>query len=102
MLIPNLPLDFWNSNARILLKQIWAKKSQNCPFCLKIGTHCVLEELMPNPKLDFWNSNPIIYFDGSLDQKAFRLFSFDTLMLFLGIELILVLCFKIATDSAAF
>ena len=53
VLIPNLDLDFWNSDPII---HFWANlgpKIQSCPFCLKIGAHSILRMLIPNPGLDF-------------------------------------------------
>ena len=33
-------------------------KIQSCPFCLKIGSHSILEVLIPNPGLELRNSDP--------------------------------------------
>ena len=48
-------------------------KSQNCPFCLKIGAHAILEELIPNPDLDFGNSDPTIQFLRKFQPKKHSL-----------------------------
>ena len=67
-----------------------------CPFCLKIGIHGILEELILNPKLDFRNSDPKILFRANLSQKSISCFSlFDTLLLFLDMQLVLVLYYNI-------
>ena len=50
--------------------KIWVKKFKSCLFCLKIGTHDILEVLIPNQHLDFWNSDPKIHFWANLDQKS--------------------------------
>ena len=60
-------------------------------FCLKIGTHCILDEMIPNPESDLK-----IHSWTSLSQKSIHcLFSFETLLLFLDVQLILVLYFKL-------
>ena len=65
-------------------------------FCLKIGTHCILEEMSPNPESDLRNSDLKIHFWTSLGQKSIHyLFSIETLLLFLDVQLILVLYFKL-------
>ena len=35
------------------------RKTQSCPFCLKTGTHGILEVLIQNPELEFWNSTSL-------------------------------------------
>ena len=35
---------------------------QSCPFCMEIGTHGNLEELIPDPDPYFRNSSPKIHF----------------------------------------
>ena len=70
VLIPNLDLDFWNSNPKI---HFWANlnpKRQSCSFCLKIGTHGTSGILILIPTLVFWNSDPKIHFWANLDQKS--------------------------------
>ena len=47
------------------ISQTFGGKNQSCLFCLKIGTHGILEVLIPNPHLDFWNSNPKIHLSES-------------------------------------
>ena len=60
-------------------------------FCLKIGTHCILDEMIPNPESDLK-----IHSWTSLSQKSIHcLFSFETLLLFLDVQLILVLYFRL-------
>ena len=72
------------------------KFGPKCPFCLKIGTHGILEELIMNPELDFRNSNPKILFRANLSQKSIScFFLFDTFLLFLDIQLVLVLYYNI-------
>ena len=66
--------------------------------CLKIGTHGILEELISNLELDFRNFNPKIHFWASLGRKSIPLIG-DPL-LFLGIKLVLVVYFKIASHSS--
>ena len=51
----------------------WANlgpKRQNCPFCLKIGTHGISRMLILIPTLVFWNSDPKIDFWANLGQKS--------------------------------
>ena len=70
VLIPNLDLDFWNSNPNI---HFWANldpKRQSCLFCFKIGTHGISGILILIPALVFWNSDPKIHFWANLDQKS--------------------------------
>ena len=53
MLTLNPHLEFSNSDPKI---HIWAnlgRKSQSCPFSLKIGTHDILMMLILNPTLVF-------------------------------------------------
>ena len=62
VLIPNLDVDFWNSNPKILF---WAKlgqKSQSCSYCLKIGTRSVSRMLILTPILisQFLTLNPFL------------------------------------------
>ena len=51
-------------------------KIQSCPFCLKIGTHCISRMLILIPTLVFWISNPISFpffkfpFWANLRQKS--------------------------------
>ena len=56
-------------NPNSVFGQIWTKKIQSCPFCLKIGTHGILKEMIPNPELDFRNSDARIHFWASLRQR---------------------------------
>ena len=58
MQIPNLDLDFWNSNPKIHFLRNLGRKSQSCPFSLKIGTHGILAMLILISTLVFWISNP--------------------------------------------
>ena len=96
VLIPNMDLDFWNSDLKIHFWANLGKKIQNCLFCLKIGIYGILEELVPNLELGFQNFDPKIYFWESLGQKSILcLFSFETLLLFLYIQLVSVLYYKI-------
>ena len=46
------------------------RKIQSCPFCLKIGTHGIMEVLISNPDLEFRNSNPQIIFWANLSRKS--------------------------------
>ena len=46
------------------------QKIQKYLFCLKIGTHGIMEELVPNPHLEFWNSDPWILFWANLGRKS--------------------------------
>ena len=46
------------------------QKIKSCLFCLKIGTHGILEVLIPNPGLEFGNSDPKIHFWASLGRKS--------------------------------
>ena len=55
MLISNPDLDFQNSNLKIHFWANLGRKSENCPFCLKIGTHGILEEVIRN--LDLYSQN---------------------------------------------
>ena len=51
----------------------WANlgpKRQNCPFCLKIGTHGISRMLILIPTLVFWNPDPKIDFWANLGQKS--------------------------------
>ena len=62
VVIPNLDVDFWNSNPKILF---WAKlgqKSQSCLFYLKIGTRSISRMLILIPILisQFLNLNPFL------------------------------------------
>ena len=45
------------------------QKIKSCLFCLKIGTHGILEVLIPNPALDFSNFDPKSYFWTNLGPK---------------------------------
>ena len=45
-------------------------KIQSCLFCLKVGTHDILEVPIPNPHLYFWKSDPKIYFSANLGEKS--------------------------------
>ena len=70
-------------------------------FCLKIGTCSIVEELIPNLELDFRNFDPTIYFWGDSSRESIHcLFSFETLLLLLDIQLLLVLSFKITLHSS--
>ena len=83
VLIQNPELDFWNSDPKIhfwakmfqgclsiwrmliLNPDFWANldpKSQNCLFCLKIGTHGISRMLILIATLVFWISNPNFLF----------------------------------------
>ena len=42
MLILNLHLEFWNSDAKIYFRVNLGRKSQSCPFYLKIRTHGIV------------------------------------------------------------
>ena len=57
-LVPNPDLEFWNLDPWILFWANLGRKSQNCLFCLKIGTHGILEEVILDLDLDFQNSDP--------------------------------------------
>ena len=46
------------------------RKFQSCPFCLKIGTHAILEVLIPTPDFEFRNSDPKILFRENLGWKS--------------------------------
>ena len=59
--IPTLVFSF--SNPKFIFEQIWDKKSQSCPFCLKIGTCGIWRMLILIPKLVFWNARPTSIFD---------------------------------------
>ena len=60
--IPNLELDFQNSEPKIHFWLNAGQKNWNCSLCLKIGKHGILEEPISNPELDFQNSDLKIYF----------------------------------------
>ena len=62
VLIPNLDLKFWNSDAKT---NIWAnfdRTSKKCPFCLNIGPRGISRMLIFIPTLVFWISNPKFIF----------------------------------------
>ena len=67
-LIPNLDLNFWNSNPKIYFLANLGQKSCNCPFCLNIGRHGIFEKVISNPELDFRNSVLKIQFWANLGQ----------------------------------
>ena len=101
-LIPNLDLEFQNSNAKIYFFGKFEQKKSKLSVLSKIGTYGILEKLIPNPKLDFRNFKPKINFWANFGRKSILcLFSFETLLLFLDIQLVLVLYFKIALNSSA-
>ena len=79
------------------------RKSQNYPFCLKTGTHCILEKLIQIPYLEFRNLNPKIHFWENLGGKSFPclFLFFETSLLFLDIQLAFVLYLEIALHSSA-
>ena len=75
MLIPNRDLDLWNSDPRI---HFWAnldRKSQKCPFCLKIGTQSISTMLILIPTLAFSVSNPKSIF-GQICVEKFKVVHF--------------------------
>ena len=63
--IPNPHLDFWNSNPKIHFWANFGRKSQSCPFCLKISKHSSLRMLILILRLVFWVSN-IYPFSGQI------------------------------------
>ena len=68
MQIPNLGLEFWNSDPKI---HFWANlgpKIQSCLFCLKIDACCISRMLIRNP--DFWNFDSKIHFWANLGRKT--------------------------------
>ena len=144
LLIRNPNLDFWNSDIKSNFGANLDRKSQSCPFGLKIGTHGILRMWILIPTLVFWifdpksafgqlwsekintvcfawnqhtfyfgrddsksgvrfsRFRPQIHFWASLGQKSIRcLLSFETVLLFLDVQLVLVLYFKIALHSSA-
>ena len=52
-LIPNTDLNFWNSNPKIHFWWNLSRKSQSCPFCLKIGTLDITRLVILIPTLVF-------------------------------------------------
>ena len=58
MQISNPDLDFWNSDPKIHFWANLGRKSQSCPFFLKIGMHGILTMLILIPTLVFWISDP--------------------------------------------
>ena len=65
------PHQFLNEN----IARNWAispnlgQKIKSCPFCLKIGTHDILEVLILNPDLDFKNFDSKIHLWANLGPK---------------------------------
>ena len=59
-------LKFWPQS---LLLGKFGSKIQNCPFCLKIGTHNISRRLISNPDLDFWNFDRKIHFWANLGPQ---------------------------------
>ena len=51
--IPNLDLNFWNSDPKINFWGNLDRKSKKCPLCLKIGTHGISRMLILIPTLVF-------------------------------------------------
>ena len=58
MQIPNLDLDFWNSDPKTHFCAHFGRKSQSCLFFLKIGMHGILTMLILIPTLVFRIPNP--------------------------------------------
>ena len=70
MLIPNPDLDVWNFDLKI---HFWANldpKSQRCLFCLKIGTHGILEVQIRNLDLVFEILTPKFIFGQNWAEKV--------------------------------
>ena len=69
------PQQYLNQN----IARNWAispnldQKIKNCPFCLKIGTHGLLDVLIPNRDSDFSNCDPKIYFWANLAPENSKL-----------------------------
>ena len=70
VLIRNPDLEFQNSDPKIRFLANLGRKSQSCPFYLKIGTHDILEKLILIPDLDFRNSCRRIHFWANLGRKS--------------------------------
>ena len=68
VLIPNLDLDFWNSDPQIHFRGIGAKKVK--VVHLTIGTHGNLRMLIFIPTLAFWISNPKSIFGQIWTEKV--------------------------------
>ena len=58
VLIPNLDLNFGNSEPKIQYLGKFGPKNSSRPFCLKIGTHGIWRMLILIPTLVFWICNP--------------------------------------------
>ena len=65
------PQQYLNQNIALnwAISPNLGRKIENCPFCLKISTHGILEPLIPNLDLDLWNSDPKIDFCANLGPK---------------------------------
>ena len=58
VLIPNLNLNFWNSDLKIQYLGKMGRKILSCPFCLKIGAHHIWRMLILIATLVFRICNP--------------------------------------------
>ena len=58
MLIPNLDLNFWNSDPKIVFGPNLGPKNQICLICVKIGTNSISRMLILNQDLKFPPENP--------------------------------------------
>ena len=76
VLIPNLDLNFWNSDPKIHFWANLGQKLQSCPICLKIGTHGISKMLILIPILVFWISNPNFLF-GQIWAKKVKVVCFN-------------------------
>ena len=70
MQIPNPDLDFWNFDPKIGFWANLGRKSQSCPFFLKIGTHGILTMVILIPTSVFWISDPKSIFGQMWTKKV--------------------------------
>ena len=65
------PQQYLNQNIALnwAISPNLGQRIKNCPFCLKISTHGILELLISNLDLDLWNSDPKIDFWANLFPK---------------------------------
>ena len=75
MQTPSPDLDFWNSDSKIYFWTNLDRKSQSCPFFLKIGTNRILTMLILIPTLVFWISYPKSIF-GQIWAKKVKIVCF--------------------------
>ena len=70
MQIPNLDLEFWNSDPKTHFWENFGWKSQCCSFFLKIGMHGILTMLILIPTIVFWIANPKSIFGQIWTEKV--------------------------------